>query len=152
MTLAAGLLLAGFSAAVSQVGLLLRHRGAVDARDVDMHRPLRSAIDLFRSKWWTIGYALAVVAYLLHVGALTLTSLSLVQVVLAGGIVLLAVIAERFFGFELGRRQWFAWCWRQLAWRCSRSWESRGRARAPPTTRLPRWSPSRPLWWAPERH
>jgi hypothetical protein len=43
-----------------------------------MHRPLRSAIDLFRSKWWTIGYALAVVAYLLHVGALTLTSRSLV--------------------------------------------------------------------------
>jgi len=107
MTLAAGLLLAGLSAAVSQVGFLLRHRGAVEAPDVDMHRPLRSAIDLFRSKWWTIGYALAAVAYLLHVGALTLTSLSLVQVVLAGGIVLLAVIAERLFGFELGRRQWF---------------------------------------------
>jgi drug/metabolite transporter (DMT)-like permease len=107
MTLAAGLLLAGLSAAVSQVGFLLRHRGAVEAPDVDMHRPLRSAVDLFRSKWWAIGYALAVVAYLLHVGALTLASLSLVQVVLAGGIVLLAVIAERFFGFELGRRQWF---------------------------------------------
>jgi drug/metabolite transporter (DMT)-like permease len=107
MTLAAGLLLAGLSAAVSQVGFLLRHRGAVEARDVDMHRPLGSTIELFRSKWWTIGYALAVVAYLLHVGALTLTSLSLVQVVLAGGIVLLAAIAERFFGFELGRRQWF---------------------------------------------
>jgi drug/metabolite transporter (DMT)-like permease len=107
MTLAAGLLLAGLSAAVSQVGFLLRHRGAVEAPDVDMHRPLRSAIDLFRSKWWTVGYALAVVAYLLHVGALTLAALSLVQVVLAGGIVLLAVIAERFFGFELGRRQWF---------------------------------------------
>jgi drug/metabolite transporter (DMT)-like permease len=107
MTLAAGLLLAGFSAAVSQVGFLLRHRGALEAPDVDMHRPLRSAIDLFRSRWWTIGYALAVVAYLLHVGALTLSSLSLVQVVLAGGIVLLAVIAERIFGFELGRRQWF---------------------------------------------
>jgi len=107
MTLAAGLLLAGLSAAVSQVGFLLRHRGAVAAPDVDMHRPLRSAIDLFRSKWWTVGYALAVGAYLLHVGALTLAALSLVQVVLAGGIVLLAVIAERFFGFELGRRQWF---------------------------------------------
>jgi drug/metabolite transporter (DMT)-like permease len=107
MTLAAGLLLAGLSAAVSQVGFLLRHRGAVETPDVDMHRPLHSAIDLFRSKWWTVGYALAVVAYLLHVGALTLAALSLVQVVLAGGIVLLAVIAERFFGFELGRRQWF---------------------------------------------
>jgi drug/metabolite transporter (DMT)-like permease len=106
MTLAAGLLLAGLSAAVSQVGFLLRHRGAVAAPDVDMRHPLRSAVDLFRSKWWTVGYALAVVAYLLHVGALTLAALSLVQVVLAGGIVLLAVIAERFFGFELGRRQW----------------------------------------------
>jgi drug/metabolite transporter (DMT)-like permease len=106
MTLAVGLVLAGFSAAISQVGFLLRHRGAVEAPDVDMHRPLRSAIDLFRSKWWTIGYGLAIVAYLLHVGALTLASLSLVQVVLAGGIVLLAVIGERFFGFELGSRQW----------------------------------------------
>jgi drug/metabolite transporter (DMT)-like permease len=106
MTLAAGLLLAGLSAAVGQVGFLLRHRGAVAAPDVDMHRPLGSAIDLFRSRWWSVGYALAVVAYLLHVGALTLAALSLVQVVLAGGIVLLAVIAERFFGFELGRRQW----------------------------------------------
>jgi drug/metabolite transporter (DMT)-like permease len=106
MTLAAGLLLAGLSAAVSQVGFLLRHRGAVAAPDVDMHHPLRSAIGLFRSKWWTVGYVMAVVAYVLHVGALTLAALSLVQVVLAGGIVLLAVIAERFFGFELGRRQW----------------------------------------------
>jgi drug/metabolite transporter (DMT)-like permease len=30
--------------------------------------------------------------------------------VLAGGLVLLAVIAERFFGFELGRRQWIGVC------------------------------------------
>ena len=107
MTLAVGLVLAGLSAAISQVGFLLRHRGAVEAPDVNMHRPLRSAADLFRSKWWTIGYGVAFVAYLLHVGALTLASLSLVQVVLASGVVLLAVIAERFFGFELGSRQWW---------------------------------------------
>ena len=61
---------------------------------------------LFRSKWWTIGYAVAVVAYLLHVGALSLAPLSLVQAVLSGGIVLLGVFAERLFGEELGRRQW----------------------------------------------
>jgi drug/metabolite transporter (DMT)-like permease len=106
MTLLAGLVLAGLSALASQVGFLFRHRGAVDAPDVDVRHPLRSAIDLFRSKWWSIGYAVAVVAYLLHVGALTLAALSLVQAVLAGGLVLLAVIAERFFGFELGRRRW----------------------------------------------
>jgi drug/metabolite transporter (DMT)-like permease len=32
--------------------------------------------------------------------------MSLVQAVLAGGLVLLAVLAERFFGFQLERRQW----------------------------------------------
>lgn len=85
MTLFIGLLLAGLSALVTQVGFLLRHRGAVEAPEVDVRRPLRSTAGLFRQKWWTIGYALAVVAYACHVGALTLASLSLVQVVLAGG-------------------------------------------------------------------
>jgi len=106
MTLLAGLLLAGLSALVSQVGFLLRHRGAVGAPDVDVRHPLGSAVALFRSKWWSIGYGLAAVAYLLHVGALSLAALSLVQAVLAGGLVLLAVIAERFFGFDLTARQW----------------------------------------------
>jgi drug/metabolite transporter (DMT)-like permease len=106
VTLFLGLVLAGLSALVTQVGFLLRHRGAVAAPEVEMRHPLRSAVALFRSKWWTIGYALAVVAYLLHVGALTLAAMSLVQAVLAGGLVVLAVVAERFFGFELERRQW----------------------------------------------
>jgi drug/metabolite transporter (DMT)-like permease len=106
VALTAGLILAALSALASQVGFLLRHRGAVAAPDVDVRRPLRSAVDLFRQKWWTIGYGLAVVAYLLHVGALSLAALSVVQAVLAAGLVLLAVIAERYFGFKLGRRQW----------------------------------------------
>ena len=42
----------------------------------------------------------------LHVGALSLAPLSIVQAVLSGGLVFLAVFAERFFGFHLGRRQW----------------------------------------------
>ena len=101
-----GLLLAALSAIVTNVGFLLRHRGAVEARDVDAHHPLRSAVELFRSKWWSIGYAFAVVAYLLHAAAIGLVALSIVQTVLAGGIVVMAVIAERFFGLELGKRQW----------------------------------------------
>ncbi len=44
-------------------------------------------------------------AWLLHVGALSLAPLSTVQAVISGGLVFLAIIAERFFGFELGRRQ-----------------------------------------------
>jgi drug/metabolite transporter (DMT)-like permease len=106
VTLLLGLLLAAVAALVTQLGFLLRHRGAVEAPDVDVRRPLRSAAALFRSKWWTIGYALAVVAYACHVAALALAAMSLVQAVLAGGLVLLAVLAERFFGFRLERRQW----------------------------------------------
>jgi drug/metabolite transporter (DMT)-like permease len=45
-------------------------------------------------------------AWGLHVGALALAPLSIVQAVLAGGLVFLAVLAERYFGFHLGRRQW----------------------------------------------
>jgi drug/metabolite transporter (DMT)-like permease len=106
VTLFLGLVLAGLAALITQVGFLLRHRGAIAAPDVDVRRPIRSAVALFRSKWWTIGYALAVVAYLCHVGALTLAAMSLVQAVLAGGLVVLGVVAERWFGFELERRQW----------------------------------------------
>src|SRR3712207_664119 len=71
-----------------------------------MRHPLRSAIDLFRSKWWTVGWLVALAAFLAHVAALALLPLSLAQAVLSGGFVLLAVLAERFFGFSLGRRQW----------------------------------------------
>ena len=37
---------------------------------------------------------------------LSLAPLSVVQAVLSGGLVFLAVLAERYFGFHLGRRQW----------------------------------------------
>jgi drug/metabolite transporter (DMT)-like permease len=48
----------------------------------------------------------AIFAWALHVGALSLAPLSIVQAVLSGGLVFLAMVAERFFGFSLGRRQW----------------------------------------------
>jgi len=101
-----GLLCALLSALGTNLAFLFKHRGAVAAPDVDMRHPLRSAIDLFRSRWWSIGWGVAAVAFGLHVAALTLAPISIGQAVLAGGLVFLAVLAERFFGFELGRRQW----------------------------------------------
>jgi drug/metabolite transporter (DMT)-like permease len=53
-----------------------------------------------------VGWLVALGAWLLHVGALSLASLSIVQAVISGGLVFLAIVAERFFGFHLGRRQW----------------------------------------------
>jgi drug/metabolite transporter (DMT)-like permease len=93
-------------ALLTNAGFLVRHRGAVAAPPVDGRHPLRSARGLFASKWWTIGCVGAVAAWLLHVGALSLVPLSVVQSVISGGLVFLAVLAERFFGFHLGRRQW----------------------------------------------
>jgi multidrug transporter EmrE-like cation transporter len=101
-----GLICALLSALGTNLAFLFKHRGAVAAPDVDMRHPLRSAIDLFRSRWWSIGWGVAAVAFALHVAALTLAPMSIGQAVLAGGLVFLAVLAERFFGFELGRRQW----------------------------------------------
>ncbi|MBA3328166.1 MAG: hypothetical protein H0T43_07685 [Solirubrobacterales bacterium] len=101
-----GLVCALLSALATNLAFLFKHRGAVAAPDVDMRHPLRSAIDLFRSRWWSIGWGVAAVAFALHVAALSLAPLSIGQAVLASGLVFLAVLAERFFGFELGRRQW----------------------------------------------
>lgn len=104
--IAIGLLCALLSALATNLAFLLKYKGAVAASDVDMRHPLRSAIDLFRSRWWSIGWGVAVVAFGLHVAALSLAPLSIGQAVLAGGLVFLAVLAERFFGFHLGHRQW----------------------------------------------
>jgi drug/metabolite transporter (DMT)-like permease len=102
----AGLLLAVGCALAGSVGVLLKQRGAVAAPTVLARRPLRSAINLFGSKWWTVGWLVALGAWLLHVGALSLAPLSTVQAVISGGLVFVAILAERFFGFQLGRRQW----------------------------------------------
>jgi drug/metabolite transporter (DMT)-like permease len=101
-----GLICALLSALGTNLAFLFKHRGAVAAPDVVMRHPLRSAVDLFRSKWWSIGWGIAALAFALHVAALTLAPISIGQAVLAGGLVFLAVLAERFFGFHLGRRQW----------------------------------------------
>ena len=101
-----GLILALASAVATNLAFLFKHRGAVLAPPIRVRHPLSSAAGLFRSKWFAVGLAVAVVAWLLHVGALSLAPLSIVQAVLSGGLVFLAVFAERFFGFELGRRQW----------------------------------------------
>jgi drug/metabolite transporter (DMT)-like permease len=101
-----GLALALACAVATSVSFLFKHRGAVLAPPVRVRHPLRSAVDLFGSKWFAVGWIVAVGAWLLHVGALALAPLSIVQAVLSGGLVFLAVFAERFFGFRLGRRQW----------------------------------------------
>src|SRR5579884_1337699 len=101
-----GLAIALVAALGTSLSGLFKARGAGLARPVRVRHPLRSAADLFRSRWFAVGWIIALVAWGLHVEALSLAPLSSVQAILSGGLVFLAVLAERFFGFPLGRRQW----------------------------------------------
>jgi hypothetical protein len=101
-----GLLLSVATALASIVGFLYKHRGAVDRPDVDWRRPVWSSLQLFGSRWYTIGVLVAMAGWGFHVGALALAPISLVQATIAGGLVLLTVVADRFFAHEVSRREW----------------------------------------------
>src|SRR3984957_2805673 len=106
MTLDLGILLALACAFVANLGFFYKYRGANSVGKVDVRHPLRSGRDLFSSKWFAIGMLVAAGSWALHVAALALAPMSVVQVALAGGVVLIAVMADRLFGFRVGRRQW----------------------------------------------
>ncbi len=101
-----GLLLALLTAFGSVAGFLLKFRGARDAPDVDMRQPLASTVALFRSPVYALGILVAMLGWGLHVGALALAPISLVQTVIAGGLVLLTVLADTLFGIRVTRREW----------------------------------------------
>ena len=50
-----GLILALGSAVGTNLGFLLKHRGAVLAPSIEPRHPVRSAADLFRSRWFAAG-------------------------------------------------------------------------------------------------
>src|SRR5271166_3656269 len=106
MTLDLGILLSLTCAFVANLGFFYKYRGANEVPKVQVLQPFRSARALYSSKWFTLGMITATVSWGLHVGALALAPMSVVQVSLAGGVVLIAVMADRLFGFEVGRRQW----------------------------------------------
>ena len=101
-----GLLLAVACSVVASLGFLLKQKGAAGAPDVQWRRPVASTVALFANKWWTLGILVAMGAWGLHVAALALAPISLVQSVIAGGLALLTVIADRVFGHHVTRREW----------------------------------------------
>jgi drug/metabolite transporter (DMT)-like permease len=100
-----GIFLALGCALATQLGFLYKHRGASASPRVDLRHPIRSGKALFSNRWFAIGMGVATSAWGLHVAAMAFAPLSVVQAVLSTGIVMMAVLAERVFGFEVGRRQ-----------------------------------------------
>jgi drug/metabolite transporter (DMT)-like permease len=101
-----GILLAICCALVANLAFFYKQRGAKLAPAVCARRPLHSARALFGSRWFMLGMLVAAAAWLLHVAAMAFAPLTTVQVVLAGGIVLVGVMADRCFGIRVARRQW----------------------------------------------
>jgi drug/metabolite transporter (DMT)-like permease len=103
-----GIALALVAGLMTNLAALLKHRGCHRAEPVRIRQPLRSARTLAGSRWFAAGWGLAAIAWLVHVAALSLAPISLVQAVLAGGAVTIAVMSQQFFGDPVERRQWLA--------------------------------------------
>ncbi|MEA2223212.1 MAG: hypothetical protein QOH83_1588 [Solirubrobacteraceae bacterium] len=107
MSLQLGILLALLCAFASNLAFLYKHRGCSTACAVEIRHPLRTAVSLWSQRYFALGMLVGLGAWLLHVAAISLAPLSVVQAVLSGGLVLLAVMADRLFGFSVGPRQWW---------------------------------------------
>ncbi len=106
LTVQIGLLFALATAFTSILGFLLKHRGAGQAPPIEARRPVRTSLALFRARDYTIGIIVATASWGLHVAGLALAPISLVQSVIAGGLVLLTVLADRIFKHRVTRREW----------------------------------------------
>jgi hypothetical protein len=106
--LAVGLGVALLCALATNVAFLCRHRGACTVPTVEWKKPWQTSKALWSARWFAIGMGVALVAWLLHVAALAIAPITLVQVAISGGLVLVAVAAERWFGISVGRKQWVA--------------------------------------------
>ena len=101
-----GLVLSVACSFVAILGFLFKQRGAAGAPAVQWRHPVRSTVALFANRWWTLGILVAMAAWVLHVAALALAPISVVQATIAGGLVLLTPVADRLFGFRITKREW----------------------------------------------
>jgi hypothetical protein len=97
----AGLALAVTASIAQGVGYLCQQVKASERPPVTLRRPLATLASMLRSRWWRLGLLFAATGFLLHLGALALAPISLVQAFVAGGLALVAPIAARVFHHRL---------------------------------------------------
>ena len=108
LTIDLGILLALACAFASNLAFFYKYRGANAVQKVRVSHPLRSALALYSSRWFALGMAIAVGSWGLHVAALALAPMSVVQVSLAAGVVFIAVMAERMLASSSARASGWA--------------------------------------------
>jgi hypothetical protein len=104
--LALGLGLALSASVAQSAGFLLQHIGARERPRVTPRHPLVTLRASFTSRLWLLGLAAGSAGFLLHLTALALAPLSLVQAFVAGGLALTAPLAAFGFGHRLTRTEW----------------------------------------------
>jgi len=86
-------------------GYLCQQLDASERPPVSVRRPLRTLASMLRSPWWRVGLLLGVTGFLLHLAALALAPISLVQAFVAGGLALVVPMAARVFHHRLTRAE-----------------------------------------------
>jgi hypothetical protein len=100
-----GLGLALCASLAQGAGYLCQHLNAAERPPVSARRPLRTLSSMLRSPWWRVGLLLGATGFVLHLAALALAPISLVQAFVAGGLALVALMAARAFHHQLSRAE-----------------------------------------------
>jgi len=100
-----GILAAVSCALIGNVAALIKFKAVQEVPCISLSNPWVSFRALLKSKAWLMGFALATTGFMFNALALALAPLSIVKPVLAGGVVLLALLAERMLGVQPGRKQ-----------------------------------------------
>jgi hypothetical protein len=104
-TIAIGLALA-LAASLSQSGgYLFQHVSASVRPPVTIRHPIKTLGAMLTAPWWRVGLLLACAGFLLHLAALALAPISLVQAFVAGGLAMAVPLAARVFGHHLTRSE-----------------------------------------------
>jgi hypothetical protein len=100
-----GFILAIASSLALNAGYLLQHLGGAGAPAVDARRPVATVRALLRSPLWVGGMSTNLVGSVLHVGALAVAPLTLVQAFSAAGLALVVPASARVAGSPLHRAE-----------------------------------------------
>jgi drug/metabolite transporter (DMT)-like permease len=105
-SLVLGLTLALVTAAAFNWSWVAQHSITSKLPRLTLRHPWRSLGLLFGDRRWRNAFLIGIAGWALYIVALRLAPLSLVQAVSAGGLALLAVLAQREEGTPLPRREW----------------------------------------------
>ena len=100
-----GFLLAIASSLALNAGYLLQHVGGGTAPAVDARRPVATVRSLLRSPVWAVGMGTNLFGSVLHIGAIAVAPLSLVQAFSAAGLALVVPASARVAGSPLHRAE-----------------------------------------------